>query len=501
MGGLNEVRSPQDRLRSLGAALTIGTDRFGNNPGAVEKLLTDAARFGILARAGWRPPSVPGRLVECPTDDRPSAPAPAMATLLRLLIDPDPSVIEEWAHLAVSRGVVVDAAAAPLVLDWWARQPRRSELVFAALGRRGEWLASLNTEWQKPIATVDVPADADDLWQLGKSGERLALLISVRRRDPARARALIESTWLNDGANDRQRFLDLLVENASMSDEPFLEAALDDRSKLVRRQAADVLALIPGSRLRQRMSEAAAAIVTLSTRGGMLGRKGPQLRLCPPDTFDASWERDGLEERPPEGLGQRAWWMRQILARADLSIWTEPAGLAPEAILESLKSDDYFGDAVQALIAAASSVRDGRWSTALIRCLLDHKALDLGSVSALLEGLHDEEREALLLEIVRRAPLIVVDCWTLLGSFDQPWSSTFSAEAVKLLSRDAAPAVQDFARLGRAIDNASRRVSPDAVDGFEEAVTRSYAGTPPPGARLSIERARLRADMHKEFTS
>lgn len=499
---MSAVPSPHERLRALGAALTIGTDRFGSDPDAVDKLLTDAARFGISARAGWRPPAIVGHLDQCPPDDRLVAPAPATATLLRLLSDPDSALIEEWAQLAVGRGVVVDAATAPLLLDWWARQPRRSETIFAVLGRRGEWLASLNASWQKPIATADLPADADDQWQLGKSAERLALLMSIRRQDPARARALIESTWLNDGANDRQRFLEVLIDQASMADEPFLESALDDRSKLVRRQAAEVLAVIPGSRLRRRMSDAAAAIISFrAARGKVLGHKGPQIALHPPQTFVAAWDRDGLEERPPKGIGQRAWWMHQILARAELSVWTEPAGLAPDAVLESLQSDDYFGDAMQALIAGASAGRDTRWSMSLIHCLLDQKAIDLGSVSLLLEGLPDREREAVSLEILRRGPLTAVDCWTLLASFDRPWSSTFSAEAMTLLNRDASSGAQDFARLARAIENASRRVSPDAADAFEEAVTRSYAGMPPPGALLSIERARLRTDMHKEFSS
>ena len=501
MGRLNVLTSPQERLRSLGAAVTIGTDRVGSAQGAVDALLTDAARFGVSARAGWRPPTLSGRLAECPPDDRPLAPGPAAATLLRLLADPDAALIEEWAQLAVRRGVVVDAAAAPLVLDWWARQPRRSEAVFAALGRRGEWLASLNASWHKPIATGEVPADADDLWQLGKSAERLALLISVRRCEPARARALIESTWLNDGANDRQRFLEVLRENASMADEPFLESALDDRSKLVRRQAADVLAVVSGSRLRQRMSEAAKAIVSVRGPRSIPGRSLTRIVLQPPDSFVASWERDGLEERPPEGIGQRAWWMRQILARADLDVWTSLAGMTPEAILESLKSDDYFGDAVQALIAAANATSDARWSTALVRCLLDQRAIDLASVAALLEALPDREREVLSLEIIKRAPLTVVDRWALLGSLDEPWSASFSTEATEALSAEASPGVQDLARLSRAIENVSRRISPDALDGFEQAVTRSFSGTPPPGALFSIERARLRGYMHKEFTS
>ena len=165
------------------------------------------------------------------------------------------------------------------------------------------------------------------MWQSGKSAERLAILTTVRRRDPARALALVESTWQSDGANDRQRFLDVLAGRHSMADEPFLEAALDDRSKLVRRHAAAVLALIPGSRLRQRLADSAKGIITVqTTRGTLLSRGRKQVVLVPPESFAAAWERDGIEERQPEGVGQRAWWMGQILARAELAVWTERTG-------------------------------------------------------------------------------------------------------------------------------------------------------------------------------
>ena len=42
-----------------------------------------------------------------------------------------------------------------------------------------------------------------------------------------------------------------------MDDEPFLESALDDRSREVRQQAADLLTRLPDSRLALRMAERA----------------------------------------------------------------------------------------------------------------------------------------------------------------------------------------------------------------------------------------------------
>ena len=498
---MSAAPSPAERLRALGAAVIIGTDRFAGQQNAADALLTDAAACGIQARAGWRPRTHPGRLPPCPDEDRPFAPRAASATLLRLLDELDAALLEEWAALALAHGVRVDDATVPLVLDWWARQSRRSESVFAVLGQHGRWLTTLNPDWRKPVTTLDVPADADERWQTGTSADRLAVLQSVRRADPARARALVEATWQSDSADDRRQFLDALVENCSMDDEPFLEMALDDRSKTVRRRAAGVLALIQGSRSRQRLSVIAHTIITIETsRRKPVGRQR-KIVLSPPESFAAAWERDGIEQRPPAGLGERAWWLRQILARADLAVWTELTGLTPDEVLASLKDDDFAPDAIQALIAAASSAANAEWSSALVRWLLQSTPIDVEPVSILLGRLSGDSQEPLALEAAAAATLTSVERWSVLTSFDRAWASEFSLQAMRLVSVRPASEPKDLWRLSRAVELASRRISPDAAEAFEAAVTGSFNGAPPDNAIRSIERVRLRADMHKEFTA
>ena len=176
VGRLSGMPSPQERLRALGAAVTIGTDRFGGDDGSAETLLTDAAQ--ARSSGARRVAAADSYRFGCRTvlsDDRPTAPRAAIATLVRLLGDPDAGLIEEWAQLARSHGVVVDGATAPLLLDWWVRQPRRSEAIFAALGHRGEWLASLNADWQKHVAT---PGDSR---RCGRSSGRQARVRSDSR--------------------------------------------------------------------------------------------------------------------------------------------------------------------------------------------------------------------------------------------------------------------------------------------------------------------------------
>ena len=345
--------SPQERLRALGAAVDDRhrpdwrrPTRRGHAPDR-RREVRDAGPRGMAAADAFGPASrlllaTIGRL-------RPRA---RSATLLRLLGDPDRRADRGMGPARRFRTAMrVDGATAPLLLDWWARQPRRSEAVFAALGRRGEWLASLNPDWHKPVATTEIPADADDVWQAGKSAERLAILTTVRRQDPARALALVESTWQSDGANDRQRFLEALVENRSMADEPFLEAALDDRSKLVRRQAAAVLALIPGSRLRQRLSDAREA----DHHGPDDSRDPPRPRPAADRSRAAGIvcrlvgaRRDrgaAARGRRPEGLVDAS----DSGARRPRGVDRAHRDWRRKPILESLKRDDYFGDALQAL--------------------------------------------------------------------------------------------------------------------------------------------------------
>jgi Family of unknown function (DUF5691) len=514
--------APQARLRALAATATIGTDRLGGDAAAVESLLTEAAACGLRARAGWRPRILTGSLAPCPPDERPVAPAPAIARLHMLLAERDAGLIDEWATLAVSNGVRVDGATAPLLLDWWAHQAKRPAAVFAALGRQGEWLASLNPDWAHRAPRTDVPPDAETRWQTGSNDERITLLTSLRRLDPARALAFVQSTWDADSAAERQRFVDVLQEQASMADEPFLEAALDDRSKAVRRQAAAVLVRVPGSRLRQRLSEAARRFISIESR-----EDGTTIALQPPESFDTAWERDGIQQTPPKGVGQRAWWLRQIVASADLAIWTERSterptdrhtqrptdrpterhSLTPSAVLDALQGDDFAADAVFGFVAAARIARDAEWSAALARHLLRQPPpVQIDAIGALLEVLTGADAERLALEIAAVDSLGTIERWVTLTAIDWPWSFDFSRDVMTLvINHTPSLSGADAWRASQLVEAVSRRLEPQAIDLFEHAVTRSFSLLKPDTIARHVDRVRvraeMRAEMRKEFSS
>jgi hypothetical protein len=491
--------TPAERLKLLASAAVIGVDRAGGQ--APSKVLAQVARAAVIGRAGRRPSLVAAQMEPCPGDATPAVSSTATLLLGRLLNDPDAILLDEWAVLAKGRGRRVADVTVPALLDWWARQPRRSEAVFAVTGQRGRWLASLNPDWRKPVAVSDVPANADEAWSTGTSAERGALLTTIRRHDPARALALVQSTWASDGADERRRFVDALTERRSMADEPFLESALDDRSKTVRRAAASVLARIPGSRLKARLTQLARDIIVVEKqRKGVLRREGVAVSLKMPQDFDPKWDRDGIDEQVPSGKGKRAWWMHQILRDAEIGIWAELTGLEPAAILENFEKES-TNDAIEGLTHSAIMSGDGPWAAALLRAIIKKEPKQAARAEGLWITLKPHDREPLMLEALSAGGFTVLERWALFASVDAAWSLPFSLKALDLLKRESPSKKVDAWQMASTLDDLSRRIAPKALDAFEQAMSATFGEEHTQSVQKIIDRLRLRAEIHKEFES
>ncbi|HEX2837796.1 MAG TPA: DUF5691 domain-containing protein [Phycisphaerales bacterium] len=503
--------SPVASLRALATAAVIGSERSGSGE-APAKVLARAGVLGLQARAGKRARKVTGRVVACPVDPRPVAGSAPMGTLLRLLSNPDAGLITEWAELANARGVRVADAAVPQVLDWWARQPQRPVAVFHALGQRGEWLAALNPAWKKPVATQEVPANAAEVWETGTGPERAAVLASVRRADAARALEMVQSTWKTDGADDRVRFLNVLEEGLSGTDEAFLETALDDRAKSVRQCAVGLLAQLPGSKLRARMAERLAAMVCVERKkGGILRRETVTVEVEPPKDFDPSWERDGIDAKPPQGKGARAWWLQQIVSATDPMEWCRLAGLTPEELREKLASSDSFKEIEAGWFHACVRSPSAEWVEMLATVYLErihagHAPAGYCSYEPLWQRLPRHDIEAIAIKVLKNDAMRSDDRFACAGAVPAPWGEVFSRRVMEALAAGAFKFRAVYFVRGGSLGLIAELIHP--------AVARAYEawllGVAPKAAEDQmargefpkvLDRLRLRVDMHKEFAS
>lgn len=446
----------------------LGTDRrtpAGPVSGreAPVALLDAAAVETVRRRAGIRPVRAAARPEPAAPDLRPPLPPAAARRLAMLLTDrpgtgggrrgaaPDlMELLPQWLALANSHGYAPPPDVLPALLDAARGRTDLRPAVLAFAGARALWLARLNTDWRFALRAApgggaalpgpDEPERVRRLWQEGLFAERVALLTAIRARDAASARALLSATWPTERAEDRLMFLDTLRTGLSAADEPFLEAALADRSRNVRATAAELLSALPDSALAGRMAQRATTCVAVdhtSTSGV------PTLVVEAPHECDPAMERDGVLPKAPAGRGERSWWLGQLVEAAPLGAWSRRfGGRTPEEIVALPVADDWRDELHGAWCRAAVRQRDPEWSRALLGAPSTPEAGGPGAVSLaerakLLATLGGGERAEWVAGFIATHGLS--EAFQLLGVCAVPWAPPLGRAVVDALdiARDA----------------------------------------------------------------
>jgi hypothetical protein len=397
-----------------------------------DALLARAALLAAYRRAARipardeRPPAAPAE-----EETAPLCPPAAARHLATMLGGTFAAALPEWLGAAARAGYVVPPELLPGLLQAAAGDADLRPHLAAVAGARGRWLAAQRPEWAFAASAGEgEPGVAEDAggWETLGLEARAALLVRVRGRDPARGRALLESTWAKEAPRERAALLAALETGLSMDDEPFLEAALDDRRKDVRTAAAQLLSRLSGSRLVGRMTERARGWLAVAPgKAGLVarvtGRAAPTLDVRLPDACDAAMERDGIVAKPPYGMGERAWWLLQVVAAVPPQTWSAATGAEPGELLAAAGRGEWRDVLVPAWSAAAVRHADAAWAEALLASPAQPSALPGvdASAGAQLDLLPAERAEAVALASLGHRG--VAPALALLGGIRRPWSA------------------------------------------------------------------------------
>ncbi|KAA0935494.1 DUF5691 domain-containing protein [Streptomyces apricus] len=493
-------------------------------------LLDAAAVETVRRRAGMRAGRAAARLEPAAPDPRPALPPAAARRLTMLLADrpgagggrrgtaPDlMELLPQWLAAANGHGYAAPPQALPALLDAARGRTDLRPAVLAFAGPRALWLARLNTDWRFALRAApgggaalpgpEEPERVRELWEEGLFAERVALLSALRARDAAAARDLLATTWAAERAEDRLMFLDSLRAGLCEADEPFLEAALADRSRNVRSTAAELLSSLPGSALAGRMAERAGACVAVDHTYG-----APTIVVEAPHECDAGMERDGVVAKAPAGRGERSWWLGQLVEAAPLGTWPgRLGGRTPEEIVALPVADDWRDELHAAWCRAAVRQRDPSWSRALLGTPAAPEAGGPGAVSL-------AERAKLLstLEAPERAEWVagfisvhgLSEAFQLLGVCTVPWAGPLGGAVVDALNiaRDAGSYPWSFSGVmglaERCLDPAEavRLEALTAVPDEPEDAAPGAGGYWSESFQRLLTTLRLRATMQSELT-
>ncbi|MFI7447631.1 DUF5691 domain-containing protein [Nonomuraea sp. NPDC049714] len=440
----------------LASTALVGTDR---RPYAGD-LLGSAAVEVVRRRAGWRP-GRPGEPVRAPDEEQEAVSRRAAERLVRILGGEHERVLPEWLSVAAGSGRRAPAYVLPELLHRGRRDASMRADLGVLAGRRGRWLAERNPVW---AYLLEEPTG--ETWELGSAADRRDHLRRLRAAEPGEARRLLESTWERETPDDRAVFVQVLAEGLSMDDEPFLEAALDDRRREVRQGAANLLTRLPGSRLSQRMAARARACLTVEPA---------TITVEAPSSCDKAMERDGIRPKAPRGVGERAWWLQQVIARAPLQMWGE----SPGAMLRK-KIPDWESEVKTAWVRAAVLQREPAWARAMFAC---------DPISDLLVALGPAEQQELAAGFTTEhdldSQLIMV-----LGGVSPSWQETLATAVLRKIIQVAT--TQPW-NLGELVRLAGERIDPAFADLAED-----YS--PVPSIQQVAALLRFRADMIKELS-
>lgn len=458
-GGEADAATADSPWDELVTAALLGAERRIPPGGSAPAMLGLAAVETVRYRAGLTPAPAGALPEEAAEDTRPPLPRAAADRLTQLLkavlrTGYDGSsggawagpradlgaLLPEWLELADARGYRPRPDQLPALLGAARARSHLRPAALAFAGPRGRWLAGLNPEWQFALRSVGtgpaeaVPADpatVQSLWEEGLFTERVALLTGLRRLRPAAGRELLAADWSKERPEDRLIFLDLLRDGLSAADEEFLEAALADRSKTVRATAAELLSLLPGSALSERMSQRARSSIALDLTG-----RAPRLTVEAPYECDAAMRRDGVVAKPPMGHGERAWWLTQIVEAAPLAGWSDHLrGRSAAEIVALPVADDWRANLHVAWSRAAVRQQNTEWALALLGRPAAPVAETPERSAKLLQLLPAEQRAEWAVEFIVQQGL--GDAGRVLGSCSSPWPPALAETVLTGLRRAA----------------------------------------------------------------
>lgn len=392
----------------LSSAALLSAWRRGGNAGSAysAELVGDQAGAGGEATA------------EASAEDpRPLLPG-ATSARLTALVASRAEILPEYLAAAARTGFRAPAELLPPLFDYARGSISVRASLMTLAGPRGTWLARQNQQWSH--FTRYAAAPDPEAWESDKPHERIGYITWFRGKDPEAARRLIEEAWEQPGqlAETRAAFVEALHIGLAPDDEPFLEAALDDRSRQVRAEAVRLLSALPESAFAGRMAVRLERWAEVTVLDG-----APQLRLRDePAMDDPAALRDGLgegwiqtEDERRLAKMQPAYWFEDLIASAPLGWWGRQYAVTPQELLRATSGHRWEADAShRGWRSATLRQRDPDWAEAF--CAVN-------AAGDMLELISDEAAERWALRTIadHRSQYSIHSAPIILSRLGRPW--------------------------------------------------------------------------------
>ena len=332
-------------------------------------LLKLATKCQMKQKAGFIPPTFEGEWPLGPDTAKERFCSPLATRYLQQMMDGKyEQALPEFFQLAKKEGRFLPPEQLPTLLQQASENPGQAAILKPLMGKHANWLANQHPEWSLLFKELQV-----DDWDEAGHQQRVYIFRQLREKDISKSLLLLQSVWGDIDYRQKKSFLKVLKHSVCLEDEAFLELALKDRRKEVRKVAAVLLQSIAGSKLLDRVWLILDELISIE-KGKDGGRKTthPTPRRNHPEML-----RDGID--PSQQWlrgGLRASRLGQMIAIIPPSKWEEKFNKTPEELIDIFAQSDYAIILLQAFSYATSLHSNDKWAVAILEFWLYHHHLD-----------------------------------------------------------------------------------------------------------------------------
>lgn len=314
----------------------------------------------------------------------------AIQVLKDIFSEESVTLLKIWLQHCHDKQKVVDPGIVPHLLATAVQQKKLQFLVASCSGKRGEWLAGFNPEWNFSSTQT-----GEELWQTGTFEQRKEVLKQKRKTDPEMAREWVEQTWPQEDANTKLSLLEILFENSSNSDILFLESLSTEKSKKVKEEALKLLKQIPGSSIVREYEELMRQSVSIKKEKTMLGMSSKtSLEFKLPASIPDAIFKSGIDKLSGQkNISDESFIFYQIISFIPPVFWETYLNSSPRDVVELFNRTEEGKNKIPALGLATGRFHAKNWAKLFIG---DERSF----YSDLLPFLDKEERERYLLRFL-----------------------------------------------------------------------------------------------------
>lgn len=299
------------------------------------------------------------------------------------LRDKEDILLRYFLFICKKNNKVVPAQLVPQLLNKGLSQKEFREDLSLCCGETGRWLCSLRKEWNALL----METESEGIWETGTLEGRKNYLLSLRKRDPQKARQLLETSVNAENAATRQAFVEIMKERLSLDDAPFLESLLNDKSQKVKDIALQYLRRIQGSSVNEMyLHFILRAVVVKQERYLLVGKKNVLL-IDENNTVPDEIVKTGIDKLSSDKkVKDHIFILGQLLENIDPARLAQGLNIPDEELIKLFLQHPEADSLVPYLSKAAVLFSNKAWCLALLQS-------GNGTSVHLLDMLEEKERQ------------------------------------------------------------------------------------------------------------